>query len=170
MTGLLPAEDLFPSEVLFPSAPAAPTSQGVAVTLNGLNLTGVDGFGIRWRVSSPIDGWDGSPGSSLQPTQKTRAPGAWPSPRELTPRSIGLTGAIEAPDTDAAVGAMDRLNAAASLDASILTITRGSLTRSAIVYRQGAPAWTEINGITNFGWTLDLIALEPRKFATALVA
>lgn len=163
-----PAVDLYPSTTLFPGASPVTVPDGVLVTLNGQTLNGVDPYGVTWYTVAPIDGWDGSVASSMQTTQKTRAPGAWTGPRELTPRSIGLTGYLVAASTDAAVAAMDRLNAAAALDATILTVQRGSDARSAIVYRQGAPAFSEGNGETIFGWTVDLIAPDPRKFATAL--
>lgn len=162
-----PALDLYPSDVTFPGDVAVDT--GLIATLNGLVLDGMDTAGVSWTTVTPVDGWDGSPASTLQLTQKTRAGGGWAGPRYLAPRHVSLTGFIEAPTADAAVAALDQLNAAATLDASILTVQRGTQVRSAIVYRQGEVAHQEITD-TLFQWGVDLIAADPRKFAAALTS
>lgn len=162
-----PALDLYPSDVLFPSGEAA-VVDGLVATLNGMVLNGTDSYGVEWSTSM-IDGWDGSPASTIALTQKTRAPGAWVGPRQLTPRHISLTGLLQAPDADTAEDAFDRLNAAATLDGSVLTVQRGTRVRSAVVYRQAEVGQQELTG-TLFQWSVDLIAPDPRKFTSALSA
>lgn len=163
-----PSTDLYPSMVTFPSGTSFTwDTEGAGVQLGSQVLTGTASDGTFWYVFDPIDGWDGSPASSLQLTQKTRAAGAWAGPRNLTPRHITVSGLIDAPSVDAAVAALDALTAAAALDATILTVARGSQSRSVIAYRQGEVSVTAITD-TKFGYTLDLICPDPRKFTTAV--
>lgn len=159
-TGVLPAGDVFPGL-------GASGSDGTPIVLNGMPLNTIDEFGVAWSTVAPMDGWDGSPQSSMQVTQKTRGAGGWTGPRNLTPRSLGLTGYLNAPDAGAAEDAIDRLNAAATLNGSLLSVQRGTAARSCIVYRQGDVAVSEITP-TVFQWQVNLVAVDPRKFATAL--
>lgn len=165
-----PALDLYPSTTVFPgTATVAPGLDGVSVVLNGFSLNVLDQFGVLWQTLIPLGGWDGSPSSSLTLTQKTRAAGAWTGPRNLTQRVITLGGMVTAPDADAAVAASERLAAAVMLDAAVLTVMRGSTVRSAIVYRQGEVGFEEMTDLI-FGWSIDLVAPDPRKFAAAVSA
>jgi hypothetical protein len=165
-----PALDLYPSEVTFPSSGSFSwDTEGAGVQLGGQILTGTAPDGTNWFVFDPISGWDGSSASSLQLTQKTRAPGGWTGPRNLTPRHLTLSGLIDAPTVDAAVAAADALVAAAGLDATILTVARGTQARSVIAYRQGEVDVSPVTD-TRFSYSLDLICPDPRKFTTALTA
>lgn len=132
------------------------------VTLDGLLLTGVDEFGVEW-ITTGLDGWGGSPASTLQPVQKLRAPGAWLSPRQLAPRQLAPTGLCRAPSRSALRDASDRLNAAAAIDGATLAVTEGDLTRTATVYRQDAPLFTPQTD-TLAVWSLALVAADPRKY------
>src|SRR5690242_12816394 len=109
------------------------------VKLGDLALTGVDEYGCRWRTVSPIEGWDGSPSSTLVLTQKPRQPGAWRGPKPvLTPRVVTLHGIVKAPNATQLEAALDRLNEAASIDSlTPLAITRGAGARTCQVYRDG---------------------------------
>lgn len=139
---------------------------GFTVVLNGLNLTDVDSNGVAWHTF-PLSGWGGSSGSTLQLSQKLNAPGAWVGPRQLTPRTISLSGIARCPSTDALRQAQDDLTSAASLNASTLAITEGSLTRWCYVYRQDA-ILAEAMTDTLLQWSLQLSAADPRKFSDDL--
>lgn len=159
--------DLWPSTTTFPGTGGITASPfGATVVINGLYTSGVDSNGVTWHTGS-IAGWDGSSSSSIQLTQKTRAPGAWTSPRNMTPRVMTVSGTIVGPSIDATASAIDQLNAASGLTSFVVTVARGSLIRSVIAYRHGVVDFTEVNEVT-FQWTMDLVAADPRKFATAL--
>lgn len=166
MTTLLPAEDLFPSEVLFPGSPIPVTGGGfyslIECSVGDLVLTAADGQFVKW-IASTLTGWWGSPASSMQTTPRTRAAGSWPGPREMREKPIGITGTAIAPTLTALRDAQDRLNAAASIDATLFTVSEGGLTRSCIVYRQDEVLWSRINDRTAT-WSAQLLATDPRKF------
>jgi hypothetical protein len=165
-----PGSTTYPGAATFPAVPfVSPTNPTPAVvTLNGLVLSDIDAFGVDWSTWQ-VDGWDGSPASSLALTQKTRAAGAWTSPRNLAARSLGALGRFVAPDVDSAVAAIDRLNAAARLNGGTLSVQRGSQSRSCTVYRQGEVLLTEETA-TMYQWTVNLVAPDPRKFGTKVAA
>lgn len=168
----------FPSGVLYPGSTTFPSSilpmadpgiGGMGVELSGLVLTRTDSNGVQWRSFSPIDGWDGSPASSVQLTQKLRAPGAWMSPRNMTQRVISLTGVINAPTVDALQTAIDQLNAACTVEDTVLTVQRGSAARSCIVCRQGEVMLGSADETDLvMPWSIQLVASDPRKFTTAV--
>jgi hypothetical protein len=137
------------------------------IVLGGQPLTGVDGYGVRWSTFE-LGGW-GSPPSTLSPVQKTRAPGAWLSPRQLAPRHLSPVGMVEAPDSDALRDALDRLNAACALDGALLEVTEGSLERTMMVYRvdEVLPKWETDTLAT---WSCGLVAVDPRKYGPQIVA
>jgi hypothetical protein len=143
---------------------------GFTVLLGGLDLTAEsDDLGVSWRTFSPLSGWGGSPGSSIQLNQKPRSPGAWVSSRQLTPRTLPLNGLAECPDVDTLRICQDRLNAAATLDSTRLVVTEGAATRWCNVYRQDevlAEAVTD----TLLQWSIQMVAADPRKFSDELTA
>lgn len=161
-----PSVHLFPSTTTFPSAITLGLD-GLGIELGTLNLTTIDAAGVSWRTFSPLVGWDGSPASSVQLTQKPRFPGAWASPRNFAARPVTLNGMIEAPDEDTLQTAIEQLNAAATLSDTVLTVQRGSTTRSLIVFRQGEVLVSDVTS-TIVNWSLQLVASDPRKFTAAL--
>lgn len=125
-------------------------------------LSGLDDFGCRWSTST-LDGW-GSPASTLSPVQKTQDHGAWLSPRFLTPRSISIGGLVRGPDRGTVLDALDRLNAAVSLDAATLTVTESAdRPRTATVFRQDEVIQTWITD-TLVQWSAQVVAVDPRKY------
>lgn len=129
-------------------------------------LSGTDDFGCEWTLTD-LTGW-GSPASTLAPVQKSRAPGAWLSPRQLTPRIVGPAGMIQAPDKASARAALDRLNAAVSLDATTLAVTEDDLTRTITVYRQDEVLHTWLTDRL-VQWSAQVVAPDPRKYGDPIV-
>lgn len=162
--------DLWPSETIFPGSPIPVDlggySQPIECALSELVLTATDDHGVDW-VQDTLTGWYGSPASSLQLQQKQRAPGGWPAPRQMTPRTLALAGFVEAPDGARLVDALDRLNMAASIDATLLTVSEFGLTRSCIVYRQDEVLVSRVGDSTAV-WSLQVAAADPRKFGAAV--
>lgn len=169
-----PGATTYPGSTTYPGG-SAPTpivpvvDTPAAVSLNGMVLNAVDEFGVEWWCGQ-IDGWDGSPASSLQVTQKSRGAGGWTGPRNLTPRSLGPMGTFIAPDIDTAEDAKDRLNAACNLNGVTLSVQRGTRVQTCTVYRQGEVQVTEGRGSLQYTWVLNLIAPDPRKFGDTLTA
>jgi hypothetical protein len=167
--GLLtfPSESLFPSDV--PGPPLGGYAQSIQVELGDLVLTATDAFGVDW-LADTLTGWYGSPSSTIQLTQKPRAPGAWSSTsRQFTPRIITLAGAVYAPTPAALTDALNRLNAAASLNDTTLTVTENGVALLAIVARQDVVL---TNRLSDYAATfsVQLVAADPRKFLAPLTA
>lgn len=135
--------------------------------LNGLTLNGVDSYGVQW-VTSNIQGWGGA-GDTLAPVQKPRQAGAWGGLSYEKARPIVVTGTAIAPDATTASLALDRLIAATTLDTSPFAVVEPSRTLTANVRRDGEviPTW---RGDAAFDWSIQLIALDPRKFGQTLTA
>jgi hypothetical protein len=140
---------------------------GFLVTLGGQTLTGVDDYGVEW-MGIDLAGWYGASGTSLSPTQKTRAPGAWKGAApQHTPKAIPLTGQLLAPSPDAARDAVDRLNAALDLDGSLLEVTMAGLRRFQVVTQSDEPL-PKFETDTLVIWSLGVTALDPRKLGADL--
>jgi hypothetical protein len=141
---------------------------GTTLKIDGQLVAGVDEFGVDWRLTT-FKGWSGSPASTLAPVQKSRAPGAWGGPRQLTPRVLDLGGLVEGATTDDTLAALDRLNAAVGLEDVLLEVTEGSLTRYLTACRSDVldPIW-ETDTLAD--WLAVMIALDPRKYGDQIVA
>lgn len=116
-----------------------------------------------------LQGWDGSPASSVQVTQRLRAPGGYASANpQLGARSLTLTGTIVGPDSPTVVNACDELKAAVTLDPTTLTVDGDGVgARSMTVQRQGEVliANTPTQRIKQF--SIGLVAPDPRKLGYA---
>ena len=158
---------LYPSQVAFPASIPLGVDDALGAVVNGLALSGLDGFGCLWHTTS-LTGFDGSPASSMQTTQKPRSPGAWPSPANLVAKTPAISGTVTAPDADGLQAAIDRLNSAATLTDMVATIRRGTSVRSVIGRRAGDVAVDDDSGDT-INWALNLTCLDPRKFGPAVL-
>lgn len=166
-----PSVDLYPGPDVFPGSPLPVTVDGykqatVELSIADLVLTATDGAGVDW-VAEVLTGWFGSPASTIQPQNRANAPGAYPGPRQLDKRPLTIAGTVEAPTTAALQDAFDRLNEAASLDGSLLTVALADTTRSMIVYRQGEVNISMLSATTAV-WSIQVLATDPRKFAASL--
>lgn len=144
-------------------------TEGLTVSYGDLALTGTDAFGSVWRVLSPIDGWDGSPGSSIQLTQRPRGAGAFIGPRpQMAARNIVINGLVEALDEDQLQAAIDRLDAAVTVSAQTLSVTRGTATRTITCYRQDEVTVSDVTDVLA-EWSVQVTAPDPRKLGTPVV-
>lgn len=140
-----------------------------SVTLGGLDLTGVDGDGTSWGLLS-IGGW-GAPGGTLSPVQKPRQAGAWAGLSYPKARPIALAGQAVIADPSLALVAQDALIEAASLDTVALAVVEAGVSRTAYVRRDGDVLITWKPGADLiFDWSIQLVALDPRKFGQVLTA
>ena len=135
--------------------------------LGTLNVTGLDAYGVQWSVHD-------SPGlgasrPTIAPVQKPRQPGAWAGLSYSEARHIALSGIVVAPTQDLLTAAFDRLIDAASLDTFVLTVVEGSRTRFHNVRREDEVITTYITD-TIASWSIQFVALDPRKFGTSLIS
>lgn len=136
------------------------------IVLGGLDLntTEVD-TGVLW-AAEPIRGWQG-PASSIAVARKPRAHGGWAGSAFMLPRHMTITGKVLAPSEEALTDALDRLNEAATLADTTLTVTEAAGARSCTVRREDevlAPLITPL--LAEF--SVQLVAPDPRKFGAPL--
>jgi len=144
--------------------PIGPSS----ATIGALNLCAVDDFGVTWILDdNGVVGW-GAPGGTLAPTQKVRQRGAWGGLSYSQSRPMTMAGTCIAPTAALASLALDRLIDACSLDDTTLTVVESGRSRWCTVRRDGPvlpPQWI---GTCAFTWSIQVVALDPRKLGTPL--
>lgn len=133
-------------------------------TIGGLMVGGREDTGCDWILEDVK--W-GTPGGTLTPIQKPRQAGAWGGQSYAQARPGVLRGTLWAPTAALAIDAFDRLNAAFSLDESVLTIVQSGVPRWQSVRRDGdvLPVWI---GPTAFTWSVQVVALDSRMFGSTL--
>lgn len=143
---------------------------GREITLGSIDFTST-ALGVAFR-GMKLEGWDGSPGSTLQLTQKLRGPGAWrSSDPQRGPKTLTLSGTMVALDgnVSATTLAFDALNAAVTLDETSLIVDgHGVGARRVNVSRQGDVIDVPMPSILQKGFNVQLVAADPRKFGTNL--
>jgi len=144
--------------------PIGPSS----ATIGPLNLCSVDDFGVTWILDeNGVVGW-GAPSGTLSPTQKPRQAGAWAGLSYAQPRPMTMAGVCIAPTAALASLALDRLIDACSLDDTTLIVVESGRSRWCTVRRDGPvlpPQWI---GTCAFTWSIQVVALDPRKLGTPL--
>jgi hypothetical protein len=134
-------------------------------TIGGLTLSGREDSGVEFILQT-VEGWGGAD-TTISPVQKPRQAGAWAGYSYEVARSIVLTGTTYALDAGSASDALDRLIAACTLDATVLTVVESGRSRWVSVRRDGAvvPVWISS---TAFTWSVQFVAVDPRKFGASL--
>lgn len=136
-------------------------------SFGGVTFGQTDSFGVEMYFLG-ITGWDATD-STVQAVQKGTGDGGFATPAWLVPRAFTIDGAIVAPDRPALVAAMDRISGAASINPQNLTVSNGGAVRYVIAQRQGAITRTAETDIY-IEFTIQFLAVDPRKFAAALGA
>ena len=164
-----PGATTFPGAFTFPGGPVyAPTSPYLGAsyaTLGAVTFGYTEASGVMWGLED-IQGWGGSPASTIQVTQKPRSDGGWAGPSWLSSRTITVTGWVYAPTTALLTDAVDRLDAAVSLAATPLTVVEAGRSRWMNVRRAGEVLAAYVND-TQATWSIQLVATDPRKFGAA---
>jgi hypothetical protein len=163
----------YPSPVTYPSPSTYPGfsdgSSGRQVALNSDFILGqTDSFGVRWSLTT-LEGWDGSPSPTLDLTQRARGHGATESESFLTPRYLSMGGLIHGADMAALEAALDRLNAAVSLQPFDIIVLESGRLRTATVRRKGEviPKW---HSDKLAEYSILVSAKDPRKFGDLITA
>lgn len=130
-------------------------------SLGDLEFARVDDDGTAWDLVM-LDGW-GSPGSTVTVDQRTNDHGGWATKGKLKPRVLAAKIVFDAPDRRRAWAAWNRINAAASLEPTLLTVDEGGVQKSCLVVRQDdvLPTW---ESDTVAECSIQLVAPDPRKY------
>ncbi len=145
------------------SVAASDLTAGPWFTLGDLPLFGVDSDGCDWGVDfGSAASWWGSPAPTLPNAQRPRGHGVWVGESWLAGRTIQLDGEVRAPSRWAALGALNRLNAAVAVGGTTLEVVEPDFTTRATVYRSDdvTPAWVDYRTVK---FTVQLLAPDPRR-------
>lgn len=127
-----------------------------------------DDHGVDW-VCEAEEGWSTSPPSKPVLEERATGDGAWTGPGWYGPRVIVLRGRAIAPTRVGMLLAKDRLKAAVGPRASsTLIVAEAHLARTAMV-RLSEQVDIADEGAYAFGWALQLVAADPRRYAEAPV-
>jgi hypothetical protein len=136
----------------------------VSVSAKWLNVRATTG-----RVhGTKFEGW-GSPGPTLDLTQRARAHGATASESFLMPRFMSISGLIHAPSHAVLNDYTDRLSAAVTLDAFQFLVAHTDRVRTCQAQRQGEVIVTPITDKLA-SYSLLIVAKDPRKFGDLITA
>jgi hypothetical protein len=137
---------------------------GIQADLGAVRLGAVDGAGTAWGLSK-LDGWD-SPDVRTSYSDRQADHGSWAGKAYLQSRVLTAGGAIVAPDQATLEAALDSLQAAASLDDTLLVVYE-TTPRQCTVRRSGRVLIDRpTDRIANY--SVLLTAADPRKYATTL--
>lgn len=139
-----------------------PTSVQIGDIICSDAADAVDEYGVQW-ICDEVDGW-GSPAGTLEVTQRSQDHGGWDGGSWLTPRVIGLSGYLVAPDHPTARDAVDRLIMAVSLDLTPLVIDESGLRRMCMVRRQDDVLCVWLSS-TTVKWSAQVVAPDPRRYS-----
>lgn len=135
------------------------------IVLGPITTNATDGNGVQW-VQGEVKGM-GSPQGTLAPVQKPRQAGAWAGLSYAKGRSFVVNGTTIAPTPALAQQALDTLNAAASLDATLLTYVTEAGPRWTLTRRDGEVIPTWINSVA-FSWSVQFFSADSRMFGVSL--
>lgn len=134
------------------------------VDLGGLNLSGVDPTTRAVFQTLALDGWSGSPASTLTVDQRSGASGGWASPNPvMRSRTYGLSGIVTHCDPERVSAALDILNDAVALDAVKMTVGEGDRRRWSMVQRQDE-ILVDDSDPQCAKWSVQLVAADPFKY------
>lgn len=137
------------------------------VTLGDIAFADVDSTGVQW-ILTDVAGWDNATGSTLQVTQRLRAPGGWRSTDpQVAARTLSLTGTLVGPaDWGVLSAAADRLKSRVTLAQTTLSVqdSAGGVARFMRVSRQGEVLFKPV-GDRALSFSISLVAADPRRFA-----
>lgn len=160
----LPVQPTFPAGL---SSPSAMTS-GIPTSLGSLLFNGdPDANGVSYTLSD-LKGWDGTAEAAVEFSKKPRAYGANASDssdRQRVMEGVGLIEVAEPRDLQAAIA---NLNAACSLEETVLGVNELGLIRHMTVQRQDKVIINRINPY-QAEFSFQLAAEDPRKYGDLVV-
>lgn len=156
-----PSATTYPSALLYPGVDSGVGFDGSMIAIGDLVLNAEDANGVLWLVES-FSGW-GSPGSTVELTQRARGHGATASEGWLKARVMSLDGVIDAPTPAGLRVAVDAFTAAVSLGSFQLTVAEAGLIRHVDAVRQDEVILSWLDAHTA-RFSIQVAAKDPRKF------
>jgi hypothetical protein len=155
-----PSPITYPGPLLYPGAGLA--GVGRVAAIGDVILGATDGAGVHWSLNN-LDGWDDSPESTLELTQRARGHGATGSEPFMVSRYMTAEGHIRAGTLPALEAAMVRLRAAVTLQPFQLLVGESSGVKNCMAQRKGAVLIKPITD-TLAHYSALIVAKDPRKF------
>ncbi|MFF5186470.1 hypothetical protein ACFY30_22285 [Streptomyces sp. NPDC000345] len=137
---------------------------GMSATLGSVALGSVDSDGVAWYLQT-LEGWD-SADVRAEFTEREADHGAWASPVYLGARPITLGGTVVAPSRTLLQAAMDRLQVAAGLSDTLLTVAE-AVPKQAVVRRSGKLLMQYVSD-TVATYSVMVTAADPRRYSSTL--
>lgn len=162
-----PSPITYPSGLLYPGTDVDGVFDGAMVAIGDLLLNTVDSAGVFW-ILEKFSGW-GSPGSTVEFSQRARGNGATASEGFLKARVMTLEGTIDAPTPEALSTAVDQLSAAVSLSGFRLLVAEAGRVRHVEARRQDDVLVSWLDGLTA-QFSIQVVAKDPRKFGDLITA
>ena len=163
-----PSPITYPSPSLYPGFAAITKPAGRIASLGGLVLGERDTTGVKFSLNK-LDGWDGSPASTLNLTQRARGHGSTGSEPFLASRFMTAEGKITAPSLALLEEAFRRLNAAVSLEGFELLVVEAAGMKNCRAQRQGAVITDPITD-TVAAYSVLIVAEDPLKYGDLVTA
>lgn len=137
------------------------------ISIGSLLLHGTDEHGVRWSVDRrEFRGWDAT-GSTIRVERRTRAHGGWAGEAYRVPRHITIGGLIKAPTEEALWAARDRLDAACTLEETIITVHEPGRDRW-VRARREAESLITLHSPTLAHYSVQFVCPDPRRFGAEL--
>jgi hypothetical protein len=159
----------YPSPTTYPSGLLMPglAGYGSTVSIGDLVFNTLDASGVLF-VLSDMSGW-GSPGSTVQSSQRSRGNGATTSEPFLKPRVMSLTGSIDSPTPELLSTAVDTLIASFTLDQFVMSVNESGRIRSVMAQRQDdvLVKWLSAYQVE---FSAQVVAKDPLKYGDLVTA
>jgi hypothetical protein len=152
-----PSPLTYPAGLLYPGVAA----YGNIVAVNGLVMNATDDDDCLF-VLSAFDGW-GSPGSTVELSQRARANGATESEAYLKPRTMSLAGSITTMDPARLSTAVDELLAAITVAPFTVSVNESGRIRSLTARRQDDVIVNWLNAY-EAEFSAQIVAKDPLKY------
>jgi len=156
-----PSSTTYPSSLLFPGVGAGGEFSLSPIAIGNLVLNTVDADGVKWIVRN-FDGW-GSPGSTVQFTQRARGHGSTSSEPFYRDRVMVLDILVLAPTPALLSAAQDLLSESVTLEQFQLAISETGRIRHVMAQRQGEIIPTRFNNF-QAKFSVQIVAKDYRKF------
>lgn len=162
-----PSPITYPSALTFPGVGVGGIGFTSMVALGDLVLNNVESDGTAWAVGE-FEGWEGSPGSTSQASQRARGHGSTSSEAFLTHRTMTISGTVKAPYGQLSY-MEDRLNAACSLQPFTLAVVESGRVRHSVARRQDQVVFKSRPGSkTTADFSVQFRADDPLKYGDLL--
>jgi hypothetical protein len=150
-----------------PGLPPGTVLADITATLDDITFGMVDEFGVAWRLTGDLDGWD-SAGLDEGAANRTAADGVWDTPNYYGSRIVTLEGLIIAPDAAAREDAQARLSRALPARGRYVSFRVDEAIPKSISGRRSGRLMCTPSTDRVAAFSAAILAPDPRKYGTAL--